>query len=354
MFPGRRKFGAKRSLPGIWEAYLAQLHAEQPVPTKTRKRKAKNMAAQAYLARQTLDALESILSPGIVDGRSFPALNLAFANLTELKLAAEDILLQRSGRHELPLFKELRLFASQGTCTLSPEFLSWRNRFDLWQLESAREYGICRVPTVTDFLRQGMEEDDKAWPHPFFSCPTALGNAHNIWVLPAAPKWWHDALWKLGPGPPSTVGPEGDLEDADPLQGDVRWRLYRAAGELKSITGCSIMLVPPPIGTPPPDFVHSTLCLSSYIKIIGDVSLDRFARCHCTQELLRMQLDEMPVTSPYQRHGNWENADGLRFFCQWVDACPPCEDALRGAFLCSLDEDDVDYDFQEFCEDDYG
>ena len=52
----------------------------------------------------------------------------------------------------------------------------------------------------------------------------------------------------------------------------------------------SIMLVPPPIKTPPPDFVHSTLCLSLYIKIIGDVSLDGFARCHCTQELLRMQL----------------------------------------------------------------
>ena len=181
MFPGRRKFGAKRSLPGIWEAYLAQLHAEQPVPTKTRKRKAKNMAAQAYLARQTLDALDSILSPGIVDGRSFPALNLAFANLTELKLAAEDILLQRSGRHELPLFKELRLFASQGTCTLSPEFLSWRSRFDLWQLESAREYGICRVPTVTDFLRQDMEGDpnQNIVHHPFYSCPTAIADAHN-------------------------------------------------------------------------------------------------------------------------------------------------------------------------------
>ena len=47
-----------------------------------------------------------------------------------------------------------------------------------------------------------------------------------------------------------------------------------------------------------------------------------------------MQLDEMPVTSPYQRHGNWENADGLRFFCQWVDTCPPCEDTSVCAAPC--------------------
>jgi hypothetical protein len=29
--------------------------------------------------------------------------------------------------------------------------------------------------------------------------------------------------------------------------------------------------------------------------------------------------------------GNWETADGERFFCKWVDACPPSEDMLRGA-----------------------
>jgi hypothetical protein len=50
----------------------------------------------------------------------------------------------------------------------------------------------------------------------------------------------------------------------------------------------------------------------------------------------------MPVSSSYQHHGHWEHADGLRFFCQWVDACPPCEDTLRGAMLCHLDGDHVD------------
>ena len=29
--------------------------------------------------------------------------------------------------------------------------------------------------------------------------------------------------------------------------------------------------------------------------------------------------------------GNWETADGTRFFCQWVDVCPPSEDMLSGA-----------------------
>ena len=115
---------------------------------------------------------------------------------------------------------------------------------------------------------------------------------------------------------------------------------------------------PPSIDKCPPDFVHSKLFLSRYIKIIGDISLDGFARCHCTQELIRMQwtweeIREMPASSPHQSHGNWETADGLRFFCQWVDSCPPCEDALRGALLCHLDGDHDEYDFDDFCDVDY-
>jgi hypothetical protein len=41
-------------------------------------------------------------------------------------------------------------------------------------------------------------------------------------------------------------------------------------------------------------------------------------------------IRELPITSPHERYGNWETAYGTRFFCQWVDACPPCEDVLSG------------------------
>jgi hypothetical protein len=349
---------------------LAQLHAEQPGPKHTRKsannvaakrslNKEQNVAAQAYLARQTLMALRNILSLGALHGHSHADVNiyvnLAYADLKELELAAQDILLHRSDRHELPLFKELRLFSSQGTCTFSPAFTSWRRRFEQWQLDSDRKYGICRVPTDTDFLREEMEGDltQPIEPHPFYSCPLTVGQARNVWVLPAAPAWWHDALWKLGPGP-------GDGDDqADLLQGDLRWRLYRAAGELKSITGCSLKLVPPPILALPPDFVNGKIRLSQYIQILGTPTFDVFAQCHCTQELLRMQweweeIPQLPALSPHQRYGNWETADGRYFRCQWVDTCPPCAEALRGTLLCHLDGDHVDYDFQDFCDDDYG
>ena len=40
---------------------------------------------------------------------------------------------------------------------------------------------------------------------------------------------------------------------------------------------------------------------------------------------------ELPITSPYQRYGNWETADSMRFFCQCVDACPA---RMRSAATC--------------------
>ena len=47
--------------------------------------------------------------------------------------------------------------------------------------------------------------------------------------------------------------------------------------------------------------------------------------------------------------GNWETADGKRFFCQWVDACPPREEMLRGALRCHLDDHHDEYaDFDDF------
>ena len=50
-------------------------------------------------------ALRNILTLGT------PAqVNFAYADLKELELAAQDILLLRLDRHDLPLFEELRLF----------------------------------------------------------------------------------------------------------------------------------------------------------------------------------------------------------------------------------------------------
>ena len=102
VFPWTREPAQK-----IFEAYLAQLHAEQPGPQHTRKsannvamkrsRKKENIvAAQAYLARQTLVALRDLFPLGAVHGHSHADVNLACAGLEELKLAAQDILLHRS------------------------------------------------------------------------------------------------------------------------------------------------------------------------------------------------------------------------------------------------------------------
>ena len=73
-----------------------------------------------------------------------------------------------------------------------------------------------------------------------------------------------------------------------------------------------------------------------YLRIDGAITLDKFARCHFTQELYRMKwawevrctLEECD-TVPNPLYGNWETPDGKRFFCQWTDECPPCEDSLR-------------------------
>ena len=34
--------------------------------------------------------------------------------------------------------------------------------------------------------------------------------------------------------------------------------------------------------------------------------------------------------NPFPLYGNWETPDGKRFFCEWYDDCPPCEDSIRG------------------------
>jgi hypothetical protein len=60
--------------------------------------------------------------------------------------------------------------------------------------------GVSASPTKTNVLRQTLDNsaDDPPNLHPFYSCPTITADAQNIWTLPAAPEWWHDALWQLG------------------------------------------------------------------------------------------------------------------------------------------------------------
>ena len=154
---------------------------------------------------------------------------------------------------------------------------------------------------------------------------------------------WHGRLYE-------------DPEDS--RQGDLRWRLFRAAGELRDKAGCSLMLVPPPRTEPPPDFVQRNIFLTKYLRIRGTIPLDTFARCHFTQELYRMKWGwearcsyewtwttrtpwwtwttrtpsrvDLDDESPFPLYGNWEMPDGKRFFCEWYVDCPPCEDSIRG------------------------
>ena len=43
----------------------------------------------------------------------------------------------------------------------------------------------------------------------------------------------------------------------------------------------------------------------------------------------------------------------MRFFCQWVDDCPPREDALCGNLLCHLDGNHDDCAFDDFYDADF-
>ena len=84
--------------------------------------------------------------------------------------------------------------------------------------------------------------------------------------------------------------PSEDPEDA--RQGDLRWRLFRAAGELRDKAArpaAPSELVPPLRTEPPPDFVHRNIFLTKYLRIHGAIPLDTFARCHFMQELYRMK-----------------------------------------------------------------
>ena len=123
-----------------------------------------------------------------------------------------------------PIFQELSIFAKDSTSPFSDAFRYWGPRYAVWKEASARNWGLCRTPTETDFLRQTMEgmEGDPKNHHPFYSCPTAIADAQNIWILPTAPEWWHAALWQLGGEKDGFSRQASDA--ADDMQGDLRWR----------------------------------------------------------------------------------------------------------------------------------
>ena len=129
--------------------------------------------------------------------------NFAYADLLELRELLHDVLLHRdtSECRNNQIFGQLSTFAKDGTSPFSVAFRHWERRYDEWKEASARTWGICRTPTKTDFLTSQTLDDSADDPtnlHPFYSCPTATADAQNIWTLPAAPEWWHDALWQLG------------------------------------------------------------------------------------------------------------------------------------------------------------
>ena len=71
-------------------------------------------------------------------------------------------------------------------------------------------------------------------------------------------------MWGLGR---DNDGRPPSEDRADDQQGDLRWRLFRAAGELQDKAGCSLMLVPPRRQEPPPDFVQRNIFLTKYLRI---------------------------------------------------------------------------------------
>jgi hypothetical protein len=139
-------------------------------------------------------------------------------------------------------FAQLRIFAQNGTSPFSQAFCDWQSRYHHiecdWKEASARTFGIVRVPTATDFAREDSAGEPTWEPqcHPFYSCPHDLSAARNIWVLPAAPAWWHQVLWGL-----QREWDGREYEDPEDIrQADLRWRLFRAAGELWDKAGCSL------------------------------------------------------------------------------------------------------------------
>ena len=159
------------------ERFAAYL-ATQPVSKKkTGKRNRSGnkplYVALAFFARKTLVALRDVLTLGfssVYDAS--PAPNLAYADLLELQELSHDVLLHRdtSERRKHQIFEQLDIFAKDSTSPFCAAFGQWHHRYEEWQEASARTFGICRIPTATDFLRQDMEGDpnQNLLHHPFY------------------------------------------------------------------------------------------------------------------------------------------------------------------------------------------
>jgi hypothetical protein len=146
----------------ILAAYLAnQPASSKRTRTSGKGKRSGNNAAVAFFARQTLVDLAGVLTPGSHDFSvgARPAPNLAYADLLELRELAHDVLLHRdtSERRKHPIFQDLSIFAQDGTSPFSVPFRHWGHRYGERQEASARTWGICRIPTETDFLRQTWE-----------------------------------------------------------------------------------------------------------------------------------------------------------------------------------------------------
>jgi hypothetical protein len=69
-------------------------------------------------------------------------------------------------------------------------------------------------------------------------------------------------------------------------------------------------------------------------------------------------VDDSAVSKPRKKtrtphSGNWETTSGVCFFCQWVDDCPPREDALCGHLLRHLDGNHDDCAFDDLYDADF-
>ena len=64
-------------------------------------------------------------------------------------------------------------------------------------------------------------------------------------------------------------------------------------GELRFLGAYSLKLIPPSIHDAPADFIHGEFFLSPYLKIIGDLSFDKLARCHFTQERMQWEWEAL-------------------------------------------------------------
>ena len=143
------------------DRFAAYLDAQPKRTRRSRSNKQARNVARAFFARQTLVALQGVITAGARLGLRHPcdAPNLAYADLLELRYLAEDVLLHRDTdtRRAQSGFEQLSLFAQNTTSPYSPAFDDCRCRYDVpcdWKAASDRTFGVVRVPTATDSARE--------------------------------------------------------------------------------------------------------------------------------------------------------------------------------------------------------